>query len=138
MTGAEPESRVAFVSTPNRERYLLEADSLRRRQLRAALLHGSSRTWRERRRAWPGVVAGIIVAAVIVAGIAVYGAFRKQKEINEEEQRLRVPPVVSVSPSRSPSGKPSSTKPPASRSPSPSRSPRRSPSPTRSSPKPTP
>ncbi|HET8684453.1 MAG TPA: hypothetical protein VFM54_21655, partial [Micromonosporaceae bacterium] len=42
-----------FVTTPNAERYLLEADSLRRRQLRSALLHGSTRVWRERRRIWP-------------------------------------------------------------------------------------
>lgn len=59
--------------TPNAEKYLLEADALRRRQLVSALLHGSRRTWREQRRIWPGVVAGIIVVAVIVA---VFGVLR--------------------------------------------------------------
>lgn len=57
--------------TPNAERYLLEADALRRRQLRSAILHGSSRTWRDNRRIWPGVVAGIVVVAVILAVLAV-------------------------------------------------------------------
>lgn len=64
--------------TPNAEKHLLEADALRRRQLVSALLHGSRRTWREQRRIWPAVVAGIIVVAVIVAvfGVlqAVHGA----------------------------------------------------------------
>ncbi len=59
--------------TPNAEKYLLEADALRRRQLVSALLHGSRRTWREQRRIWPGVVAGIVVVAVI---IAVFGVLR--------------------------------------------------------------
>src|SRR5699024_12039465 len=34
-------------NTPNAERYVLEADAMRRRQLRSALLHGRRRTWRE-------------------------------------------------------------------------------------------
>jgi hypothetical protein len=75
-----------FVSTPNAERYLLEADTLRRRQLRSALLHGSSRTWRDRRRIWPAVVAGIIVVAVIAAAIAVHGAFEQQRRQPGQDQ----------------------------------------------------
>lgn len=73
--------------TPNAERYVLEADAMRRRQLRSALLHGSTRTWREHRRVWPAVVAGIIVAAVIVAAMGVTGAFRQEQE-NEEQERV--------------------------------------------------
>lgn len=64
-------------TTPNAEKYLLEADALRRRQLRSALLHGSSRTWRDNRRIWPGVVAGIVVVAVILAAFAVAKAIAK-------------------------------------------------------------
>lgn len=78
-----------FSGTPNAERFLLEADTLRRRQLRSALLHGSSRTWRDRRRIWPAVVAGIVVVAVISAGIAVYGAFEAQQRQREQLQRER-------------------------------------------------
>lgn len=83
--------------TPDAERYLLEADALRRRQLRSALLHGSSRTWREHRRIWPGVVAGLVVVAVILAAFAVVQAFRETEEAQrqQEEQvglRLGVPP----------------------------------------------
>jgi len=75
--------------SPNAEKYVLEADAMRRRQLRSALLHGSTRTWREHRRVWPAVVAGIIVAAVIVAAMGVTGAFRQQQE-NEEQQAVGV------------------------------------------------
>lgn len=61
-------------TTPNAEKYLLEADALRRRQLVSALLHGSARSWREHRRIWPGVVAGIVVVAVVVAVFGVLKA----------------------------------------------------------------
>lgn len=74
-------------NTPNAERYLLEADALRRRQLRSALLHGSSRTWREQGRIWPSVVAGIVVVAVILASFAVVKAFRRAQEQQEEQDR---------------------------------------------------
>jgi hypothetical protein len=63
---------------PNAEKHLLEADELRRRQLRSALLHGSSRTWRDRRRIWPAVVAGLIVVAVVAAAIGIYGTLQHQ------------------------------------------------------------
>lgn len=76
---APPPAPAPFGSTPNPERYLLEADSLRRRQLRSALLHGSRRTWRDRRRIWPAVLAGLVVVAVIAAAIAVAGAFERQQ-----------------------------------------------------------
>lgn len=69
------------------EQYVLQAAALRRRQLRSAFLHGSRRSWRQRQALWPGALAGIIVVAVIVAVIAVSGAFEKQKRINEEQQR---------------------------------------------------
>ncbi|MPZ27658.1 MAG: ABC transporter permease [Micromonosporaceae bacterium] len=85
MTQSPPPRPAPFVSTPNAERYLLEADSLRRRQLRSALLHGTSRTWRDRRRIWPAVVAGIVLVAVISAGIAIYGAFQQQQRKQQEE-----------------------------------------------------
>ncbi|MDA3630247.1 hypothetical protein [Saccharopolyspora oryzae] len=76
-----------YASTPNAERYLLESDSLRRRQLRSALLHGSERTWRDRQRVWPAALAGILLVAVVIAAITVANAFEKQQRINEEKQR---------------------------------------------------
>lgn len=85
-TGPQPPP---FVATPNAERYLLEADNLRRRQLRSALLHGSSRTWRDRRRIWPAVIVGIILAAIIAAAIAITGTFQQQQRLREEERRER-------------------------------------------------
>jgi hypothetical protein len=74
-------------TTPNAERYLLEADALRRRQLHAALLHGSSRTWRDRRRIWPAMVAGVVVVAVIVAVFLVVHALQAEQERQEREEQ---------------------------------------------------
>jgi hypothetical protein len=87
-----------FGTTPNAERYLIESESLRRRQLRSALLHGSGRMWRERCRIWPAVLAGLVAAAVVVAAIAVYGAFVRQQRIAEQEKLHRGQPAVTVSP----------------------------------------
>ncbi|HEY7044574.1 MAG TPA: hypothetical protein VH419_12970 [Nocardioidaceae bacterium] len=82
-------------STPNAERYLLEADALRRRQLRSALLHGSSRTWRDQGRIWPGVIAGIVVVTVILASFAVMKAFEKSEELQKEQESPTAPAATS-------------------------------------------
>lgn len=84
--GQQP-PRAPVFRTPNAERYVLEADAMRRRQLRSALLHGSTRTWREHRRVWPAVLVGLIIAAVVVAAMGVTGAFRQEQE-NEEQERV--------------------------------------------------
>src|SRR5690606_36596471 len=75
--------------TPNAEKYVLQADAMRRRQLRSAMLHGSRRTWREHPRIWPAIVCGVIVVAVVLAAIAVvdaYHEYQKQQEEEESEQ----------------------------------------------------
>ncbi|WP_026120511.1 hypothetical protein [Nocardiopsis potens] len=74
----------AFHFTPNAEQYVLQADALRRRQLRAALLYGSSRYWRRRQAVWPALVGGAILVALICGGITVHAAFEKQQVINEQ------------------------------------------------------
>ncbi|WP_222854271.1 hypothetical protein [Fodinicola acaciae] len=96
MTG-RPRTLTGWSSstTPNVERYMLESDVLRRRQLHTALLFGSSRTWRDRRRIWPGVLVGVILVAVIVAGLAVAGAFRKQ-QINDQLQKQKNNPSATA------------------------------------------
>jgi hypothetical protein len=71
---------------PNAEKYMLEADVMRRRQLRSALLHGSTRTWREHRKVWPGVVAGLVAVGLVIAIIAVKSAYDKDKENQEAEE----------------------------------------------------
>lgn len=75
-----------MAGTPNAEKYVLQADAMRRRQLRSALLHGSRRTWREHARVWPAIVVGVIAVAVVVAAIAVIDAYQKSKEQKEEEE----------------------------------------------------
>jgi hypothetical protein len=87
-TGASPR---AYPGTPNAERYVIAADNLRRRQLKSALLHGSSRTWREQRRIWPGVIAGAVMVVVIIAAIAVAGAFRNERELQEQQAQMQQP-----------------------------------------------
>lgn len=67
----------------------VEGEALRRRQLRAALCHGSDRSWRDRYRAWPSLIAGVIAVVLICAGIGVYGAFQKQQRLDQEEERKR-------------------------------------------------
>jgi len=84
----------SLAGTPNAERYVLEADAMRRRQLRSALLHGSRRTWREHRRAWPAVVVGIVLAAVVVAALAVMQALDKTVENQKEKEQQRAAPVL--------------------------------------------
>jgi hypothetical protein len=66
--------------TPNAEKYLLEADALRRRQLRSALLHGSYRTWRDQARTWPAIIAGLVVVAVILTAIKVVSVYDHQPQ----------------------------------------------------------
>lgn len=98
--------RSAMQNTPNAERYVLEADAMRRRQLRSALLHGSRRTWRDHPRIWPAVVVGIIVVAVIIAGLAVTEAFKKTSQNEKEEQRQRDRPATSAPATPGPTGNP--------------------------------
>lgn len=68
------------------ERLLLDAAALRRRQLCAAFLHGSARSWRVRRRIWPATVAGLLIVAVAMAALAVAAAFAAQQELDGERQ----------------------------------------------------
>ncbi|MBW9208824.1 hypothetical protein KV100_04080 [Mumia sp. zg.B21] len=102
-----PTPGATLARTPNAEKYVLEADALRRRQLRSALLHGTRRTWREHRSTWPAVLAGVIVVAVIVAGMAVTSAYQRQQDIQERQERQRSSaetPSASV-PTPSPTGR---------------------------------
>ncbi|MGH3505535.1 MAG: hypothetical protein ACRDQA_32280 [Nocardioidaceae bacterium] len=73
--------------TPNAEKYLLEAEGMRRRQMRSALLHGSGRTWRENRRIWPAIVAGVVVVALILAVFGVMKALQQSADEKEQEQQ---------------------------------------------------
>lgn len=68
------------------ERLLLDAAALRRRQLCAAFLHGSSRSWRIRRRIWPAAIAGLLIVAVTIAALAVAAAFTAQQQLDRERQ----------------------------------------------------
>jgi hypothetical protein len=65
---------------------VLQAAALRRRQLRAAVLYGSARSWRQRQSLWPAALIGVIAAALIVAAIAVAGAFERQRLQEQQEE----------------------------------------------------
>ncbi|MEV2278389.1 hypothetical protein AB0I72_22655 [Nocardiopsis sp. NPDC049922] len=80
----DPHLPEAFHYTPDEEKYVLQADALRHRQLRSALLYGSSRYWRRRQQVWPAVIGGLILTALICGVIALVGAFGRQQEVNEE------------------------------------------------------
>jgi hypothetical protein len=101
----DPQLPEAFHYTPNEEKYVLQADALRHRQLRSALLYGSSRYWRRRQQVWPAVIGGLILVALICGVIALIGAFGRQQEVNEERgwgnttrQQMIQSPLTDVSP----------------------------------------
>ena len=73
-------------SGPDSERLLLDTAALRRRQLCAAFLHGSARSWRIRRRIWPAAVAGVLIVAAAIAALTVAAAFARQQEIDEQRK----------------------------------------------------
>lgn len=89
---AEPGTDLAPMAmrrTGQSERYVLQAAALRRRQLRAAVLYGSARSWRQRQPLWPAALIGAIAVALIVAAIAVANAFEKQQQRDAEEEAER-------------------------------------------------
>jgi hypothetical protein len=95
----DPHLPEAFHYTPDEEKYVLQADALRHRQLRSALLYGSSRYWRRRQRVWPAVIGGVILIALVCGVIALIGAFGRQQDLNEERgigQFRQPPPQSSV------------------------------------------
>jgi hypothetical protein len=89
---------MAMRRTGQSERYVLQAAALRRRQLRAAVLYGSARSWRQRQPLWPAALIGAIAVALVVAAFAVANAFEKQqaREAEEEAERnaLSTPPAA--------------------------------------------
>ena len=100
---AEPGTDLAPMAmrrTGQSERYVLQAAALRRRQLRAAVLYGSARSWRQRQPLWPAALIGVIAVALVVAAFAVANAFEKQqqREAEEEAERNAASAVVLVAP----------------------------------------
>jgi hypothetical protein len=98
MTASQPTDGPSFQATPNAEKYVLEADALRRRQLQSALVHGSGQTWRERRRIWPATIGGVTAIVIIVAVVAIVGAFHQQQLIQARQSPGR--PPTTTPPSR--------------------------------------
>ncbi|MFD0556693.1 hypothetical protein FB566_1940 [Stackebrandtia endophytica] len=99
--GKETDER-DLVPTPMRrtadtERHILQAAALRRRQLRAALLYGSSRSWRQRLSLWPAAIVGGVVVAIIIAAIAVTSAFQQEQDRKEQEELERRQQLGSLS-----------------------------------------
>lgn len=84
-----PSATRGLIASGNPDRYLLESETLRRRQLCAAFLHGTRRGWRDRRRVWPAALAGVVIVAVIIAAIGVANAFARQSRLNSEQHRVQ-------------------------------------------------
>jgi hypothetical protein len=59
---------------PQADRHLLALHTLTGRQLTTAFLHGSRRSWRERRRIWPAVLVAATIVALLLAGASVLSA----------------------------------------------------------------
>jgi len=78
----------ADAPVPQAERHLLALHSLRQRQLRMAFLHGRRRTWRDRRRIWPAVAIGLLIVALLLAGVSVLAAFRHQQQLDGVQSSL--------------------------------------------------
>lgn len=117
---------LALASTrADEDRATVLAHRLARRRLLSAVLHGHGRSWLDRTRAWPAIVVGVVVVAVVSAAIGITAAFVAQRRIDQEQQRNNQPrpaPVVTSSPRRAPSG---TTSPQRTRSARPSSSPAR-------------
>jgi hypothetical protein len=84
----------SFPPAPRADQQLLALHALRQRQLRAALLHGRSRNWRDRRRIWPAVVAAMVIVALLIAGVSVVAAFRRQQELDSAAVTQSIPAMV--------------------------------------------
>ena len=69
----------SFAAAPPSDGHILALHELRQRQVRAAFLHGGTRSWRERRRIWPAVVAALVILALVVAAACVLNAFHQQQ-----------------------------------------------------------
>ncbi|MEU5152999.1 hypothetical protein [Glycomyces sp. NPDC021274] len=91
---------MAMRRTGQSERYVLQAAALRRRQLRAAVLYGSARSWRQRQPLWPAALIGAICVALVVAAFAVANAFEQQRqrdaEAEAERNALHAPPAAAL------------------------------------------
>lgn len=61
---------------------MLALHALRHRQLLSAFLHGGRRSWRDRRRVWPAVAAGLVIIALLLAAVSVVAAFQHQQQID--------------------------------------------------------
>jgi hypothetical protein len=75
--GAEVPAQPTRHPTPHADRHLLAWHALTRRQLTTAFLHGSRRSWRERRRIWPVVLFAATIVALLLAGASVLTALTR-------------------------------------------------------------
>ena len=79
--GPAVQAEPSYPSAPHADQHLLALHALRQRQLRVALLHGRTRNWRDQRRIWPAIVVALIIVAMVIAGISVVAAFRRQQQL---------------------------------------------------------
>ncbi len=73
--------------------------TLRRRQLQAAVMHGRRRSWRDRRRVWPAIVAALAALALVTAATAVVEAFQRATSAGPQTAAVIDPSIGSTHPS---------------------------------------
>ena len=64
----------------------VEVRRVRRKQLVNAVVHGSSRSWASTGRRWPAVLAGLVMAMILVLGAGVTQVVRNQLAQNRQQQ----------------------------------------------------
>jgi hypothetical protein len=78
----DPGAAAAQYPQAVRDRAEIDRAALRRRMLTSAALHGTARTWRDRRRLWSAVAIGIALVVVAIGVVAVVHVFRTQTRSN--------------------------------------------------------
>jgi hypothetical protein len=98
LAGVEP---VALdpVSAPVPAAVAVALSTLRRRQLQAAVMHGRRRSWRDRRRVWPAIVAALAALALVTAATAVVEAFQRATSAGPQTAAVIDPSIGSTHPS---------------------------------------
>jgi hypothetical protein len=80
------------------EAALVEINAVRRRQLVNAVTHGTTRSWTSVRRRTPALILGLVLAVVVLLGVAVTQVVRAQLAANHRTMNGQTPSPTSSTP----------------------------------------